>query len=79
MMPNITTPSGHVSAYGFACGYVERKGHAKLWREHGVYHILVPGWKKDPSQYWRTVRTLREARPILAKLGRLQSIFPETP
>lgn len=42
-MRNAThTKRGRVTAYGFGCGYVERKGklvQTELYMEHGTYHV----------------------------------------
>ena len=68
------TAKGHLYSYMLGCGYVERRGHATLWREHGVYHIRIPGWMNNPDKYWRTVRTLKEAYPILSELGSMEVV-----
>lgn len=40
---NIKTKDGRISAYGFACGYVEAvengSKRATILMEHGVYHV----------------------------------------
>lgn len=52
---NIKNKNGSISAYGFACGYVETKDNGavlnsddsknvELYREHGVYHIRAFNW-----------------------------------
>ena len=41
----ILDKKGNLSAYGFACGYVqsESKGNAtkKLYKEHNTYHLIM--------------------------------------
>lgn len=43
MLTNIHRADGRLSAYGLACGYVERRERngisVELWREHGAYHV----------------------------------------
>lgn len=48
---NIKTKDGRVSAYGFACGYIEavENGykHVTIWAEHGAYHVR---WQLDKGE-----------------------------
>lgn len=59
---NTYTKAGKVSAYGFACGYGERAGDYRLFKD-GVYHIQGKG-------IWQTFNTLAEARKGLAVLAK---------
>ena len=51
---NIKTKDGRVSAYGFACGYIEAvengSKRATILMEHGVYHVQ---WKLDDGEMYR--------------------------
>jgi hypothetical protein len=51
---NIKTKDGRISAYGFACGYIEavENGYkrATILMEHGVYHVQ---WKLDDGELYR--------------------------
>lgn len=51
---NIKTKDGRVSAYGFACGYIEAvengNKRATILMEHGVYHVQ---WKLDDGELYR--------------------------
>lgn len=78
---NIKTRSGRVSAYGFACGYIETiengDKHATIWMEHGVYHVR---WKLDDGEIyrywtregngWATFDTLADARKQYDKMSK---------
>lgn len=69
---NITTPSGQLTAYGLACGYVQRsqQGNYKvdLYREHNSYHVTlsVNGRKVLHDGFGST--QLSEARAFYRKL-----------
>lgn len=65
--PKFHTAYGRLTAYSFACGYIERDGPFTLWREHGVYH--VNGMDYTGSRHWFTYRTLQEARKGLRTVG----------
>lgn len=52
----LLTKSGKLTAYAFACGYLETIGEWRLYKD-GVYHLQ----KLDGSQ-WLTFATLTEAR-----------------
>lgn len=54
---------GRITPYGFACGYIERKGdgdnRAMLEMEHGIYH--VKGFR-DGVHFWQSFRAIGDAR-----------------
>lgn len=68
MRPIINDTRGRVTAYGFACGHLERRDGFTLYREHGVYH--VKGFDATGKHYWETARTVTEARKLLQRIGR---------
>lgn len=53
---NIKTKAGRISAYGFACGYIEAvengHKHVTIWAEHGAYHVRWPLDKVEVYRYW---------------------------
>lgn len=55
----LKTKQGKLTAYGFACGYVERSGPFTLLMEHGVYHVKGYGVN---GRVYRSYRTLTQAR-----------------
>ena len=61
------TKRGRLTAYAFACGYIERRGPWKLYQEHGVYHIKGISPENPGQMYWDTARTLTEARVCLRR------------
>lgn len=54
-------PNGELTAYAFACGYVERYGEFRLYRD-GVYHL------QNDSGYWESFATVAEARQVARRL-----------
>ena len=53
---------GELTAYAFACGYVERLNeNVWLWRD-GVYHV------QTNSGFWESFATLTEARQTARRL-----------
>lgn len=70
---------GTLSAYGLACGYVERVNGATLVREHGIYHVRgwVMGTHGQPVRAWQCFERLVNARKALRKLAALS--VAETP
>lgn len=66
---NIKTKDGRISAYGFACGYIEavENGYkrATILMEHGVYHVQ---WKLDDG--WATFDALADAREEYDKVSK---------
>lgn len=71
-MPEIRTARGLVSAYGFACGYVERaiigEISVSLWHENGCYHVRAheSGFGGRGGLFWDSFRMLGEARKRFA-------------
>lgn len=55
----LRTNRGTLTAYAFACGYVERSGPFILYMEHGVYHVKGQGTN---GRVRRAYRTLAKAR-----------------
>ena len=55
-----TKPDGTVTPYGFACGYVQRSGDVRLYKD-GVYHVQGMG-------EWESYGSLTEARRAYARL-----------
>jgi hypothetical protein len=62
----LTDKRGRVTAYGLACGYVETKdGYgrtARLWREHGAYHVRATVTATRARVFWESFATLADAR-----------------
>lgn len=51
---------GELTAYAFACGYVERIGEFRLYRD-GCYHL-------QNGSVWETFSTVTEARQVARRL-----------
>jgi len=66
-MTRFATKRGQLTAYALACGYIQRRGPWKLYREHGVYHVKGFAPEHPGQLYWDTARTLTEARKILRR------------
>ena len=68
-MSKLETKSGHLTAYAFACGYVERDGEVTITRENGVYFI-----RRSPRSLGghnvRVSHTLKDARVIANAMRR---------
>jgi hypothetical protein len=56
--------TGNLTAYDFACGYVQREGEVRLYKD-GVYHVQAA------SGYWESYGTLTEARRDYARQVKL--------
>lgn len=56
--------NGDLTAYGLACGYVQRHGEITLTKD-GVYHV------RDGSGYWESYQYLTDARRDYASMVRL--------
>jgi len=67
MKTSITNKSGRVTAYGFACGYMEKTKTAQLTMQHGTY--LVQGWNAKGERVYLTTKRLAEARKMLRAVG----------
>ena len=68
---DILTKSGSISAYGFACGYVERKANGttglwkKMYKEHNVFHVRSN--VKDVE--WKSFDTLKDAKKAYKEIN----------
>jgi hypothetical protein len=58
-----TKANGELTAYGLACGYVQRHGEITLTKD-GVYQV------KDGGGYWESYQHLADARRDYARLIR---------
>ena len=70
----LRTKAGKLTAYAFACGYIERRGNYKLWSEHGVYHVNgidrdSQGIAQAGDCHWKTTVSLHKARRMLRAMG----------
>lgn len=63
MKTNITNKAGRVTAYGFACGYMEKTATAQLTMQHGTY--CVKGWNAKGERVDVGTRNISEARQML--------------
>jgi hypothetical protein len=54
----LSTKHNRLTAYGLACGYVERQEaigrQVTLWREHGVYHVRAHDFREHKRLAWET-------------------------
>lgn len=65
----LKTKTGRLTAYAFACGYIERKttGHAietTLWKEHGTYHVRQYDALHKCRVFWQATGSLTTARQL---------------
>lgn len=73
------TKSGRTTAYGFACGYCERKvlaggryasafdqDRAEIYMEHNTYHVRR--FTNGSRVLWETFETLKPARKLFDSL-----------
>ena len=58
-----TNAKGQLTAYAFACGYVERHGEYRLYK-NGCFHV------QRSNNEWHTFSTLTEARKVARRLSR---------
>lgn len=72
-MPAIHNPSGTLSVYGLACGYVEVAGpygphdyEARLWHE-GCYHVRITSPAGYVRTSWECFDSLTDARRYLSR------------
>lgn len=75
--PKFYTSSGALTAYSFACGYVEKQekhGHKKqMYREHNCFHVRA-GKLGEYTEIWEVFDDMKSARKyynsmILRKKG----------
>lgn len=57
-----------LTAYGFACGYVQNKGLKGMYREHNVYHVTANDPNTGIRTTWETFDTLHEARKFFSSI-----------
>lgn len=67
----IRRKDGSISAYGFACGYVEARNPSPsvtltLWMEHGTFHVRAYDFASRGRLVWESFPTLTEARKFYA-------------
>lgn len=80
---SINNKNERVSAYGFACGYVEMvengHKHATIWLEGGIYHVrwqldkddeITRYWEREGNG-WKTYERLADARKQYDTVARL--------
>jgi len=82
------TKTGRLTAYSFACGYIEQKAKGELettiWHEHGTYHVRQHDHnpKTWGRRFWECFDTLAQARNCFNRAaGRLittRSTLPDT-
>ena len=65
--PSFYTRDGWLTAYGLACGYIEKKIQqgieTTLWMEHGCLHVRQHDFNKHVRIFWDVFdRNLTNAR-----------------
>lgn len=64
-----------ITAYQFACGYVDRVERGKvwvtLWKEHGVYHVRAHEFDGRGRLAWKVFQTLTAARRYHRRMVRM--------
>jgi len=71
--PIFTLSNGDLSAYSFACGYVQKEfykgAEIQLYMEHSHFHVrAITIQKCTPYKVWDTFYTLKEARKRFSEL-----------
>lgn len=71
---NISTKRGNLSAYGLACGYIERtedgQNIVQLSHEHCIYHVKKKVMDTDTKwSIWQSYDTLKDAQQAYKNLG----------
>lgn len=65
MTNNFYLPNGDLTAYSFACGYVQKEDTNNKWKkifmEHGAYHVMA-GNDGEKWRIWDTFDKLTDAR-----------------
>ena len=61
MKTTFRLPNGDLSAYAFACGYVQRADNETTLKKDGCYHV------QDLNGLWLTFTYLTEARAAFRK------------
>ena len=68
MTMKLLTKDGKLTAYAFACGYVEKRGFVTLCREYGAY--LCKRHPSHPAGHTIVAcRTINEGRTTARKLA----------
>ena len=71
MSPAFYLTTGEVSAFGFACGYIEKKEfdgyRVTMWKEHNTYHVQYFD-EEEGRLHWDTFDTLGRARRAYRQL-----------
>lgn len=74
------TAKGRLTAYAFACGYIETAEangiQVTLWQEHGVYHVRAHDFKSHMRLAWDSFHTLGEGRKAYARMIRQYGVKP---
>lgn len=69
--PQFRTSTGRLTAYSFACGYIERKStkphdddgiETEIWMEHMTYHVRQHDFGGAGRVFWESFDLLSEAR-----------------
>ena len=77
--PKFYNNNGDLTAYALACGYIEIAGQytlgskawAKLWHEHGHYHVKYSlGEESGYTERW-DFTTLAKARKYFSNVSRI--------
>jgi len=74
----LKTKNGKLTAYAFACGYVQEKEKngimLRLWHEGGpLYHVRAHDFNKHSRLFWESFERLTDARAFYQQKAR--SIF----
>jgi hypothetical protein len=67
--PSFRSKDGRLTAYSFACGYIERKSTEEsvdtdLWHEHACFHVRQHDFGNGKRVFWESFPTLKEARKL---------------
>ena len=61
----------NISRYELACGYIQRKENAGIWRtlwqEHTVYHVREHNFNTGQRVFWDVFEKLTDARKRFSK------------
>jgi hypothetical protein len=62
----IRNDKNQLTAYGFACGYIEELEYnnrrIQLWHEHGTYHVRAHDYNTHTRLFWECFDKLADAR-----------------
>jgi hypothetical protein len=71
MKTDLKNKKGKLTAYAFACGYVQQKEvgdlRLSLWRENGSWHIRAHDFSGKGRLFWHCPKNLTDARKAFAK------------